>query len=260
MWDLAERMPQKTDWIFRYALKAFELSTVVIQKSSWKLFEDLLIKTALVEPAILDMLTRILITYDSFLDTDSKEKLARLIDATIKWHCPVRHNFEIAWALWIAKTFGIKIEEQSANDIIDTQDSISILILLDLIKNTDLIKGQPKVSDIEAELKGNILMTENWLLAYEGVKKGWLTPSETNLLDNNLFFKILKDKDVEFYKPKKQLKPYKPRDRKPVEHYSSEQSVQTAEQAAQDNQHVEKTDKKQPDEPFDLFIISSLGL
>lgn len=37
-------------------------------------------------------------------------------------------------------------------------------------------------------------MSENWLLAYESVKKGWLIPSEANLLDNNLFFKILKDK------------------------------------------------------------------
>lgn len=51
-------------------------------------------------------------------------------------------------------------------------------------------------------------MTEYWLLAYEGVKKGWLTPPETNLLDNNLFFKILKDKNIEFYDPTKQLQIY----------------------------------------------------
>lgn len=43
------------------------------------------------------------------------------INVTIKEHCPVRHNFEMAWALWIAKTFEIEIEEQSANNIIDTK-------------------------------------------------------------------------------------------------------------------------------------------
>jgi hypothetical protein len=230
LWAFAERNPKKTNWIFKYALRIFEFSTIVIQKNSWKVFEDLLIKTALVEPAILDILTRIFITYNSYLDTDSKEKLKRLVNVVIKEHCAVRHNFEMAWALWIAKTFEIEIEEQSANDIIATRDSISNLILLDLINNTTLVKGSPKVADIEAELKDDILMSENWLLAYESVKKGWLIPSEANLLDNNLFFKILKDKNVEFYKQTKQLKTYKPKDEKPTETYSSGQTTQQAEQ------------------------------
>ena len=229
LWAFAERNPQKTDWIFKYALRIFEYSTIIIQNNSWKVFEDLLIKTALVEPAILDILTRIFITYDSYIDADSKEKLKRLVNVTIKDHCPVKHNFEMAWALWIAKTFEIEIEEQSANDIIDTRDSVSNLILLDLINNSTLVKGNPKVTNIEVELKEDILMSENWLLAYESVKKGWLTPAETNLLDNNLFFKILKDKNVEFYKHTKQLKVYQPKEQKLAETQPSGQATQQTE-------------------------------
>ena len=254
IWAFAERNPNKTDWIFKYTLRIFEFTTVVIQKNSWKVFEDLLVKTALIEPAILDILTRIFITYKSYLDSDSKEKLKKLINVTIKEHCPVRHNFEIAWALWIAKTFEIEIEEQSANDIIDTRDSISNLILLDLINNFNLVNGNPRISDIEAELKDNILMSENWLLAYEGVKKGWLTPAEGNLLNNNLFFKILKNKNVEFYKQTKQLRTYKPKEEKPIVTYSGGQVVQQTEQRPQDNQKVEKPENKQPGEHIDLFI------
>lgn len=229
IWSFAERNPKKTDWIFKYSLKKFEFSTVIIQKKSWKIFEDLIIKTALIEPAILDILTRIFITYKAYLDADSKEKLKKLINIIIKVHCPVRHNFEIAWALWIAKTFEIEIEEQSANDVIDTRDSISNLILLDLINNSSLVAGHPRINDLEAELKDDILMTENWLWAYEGVKKGWLTPTETHLLDNNLFFKILKDKNVEFYKPDKQLKIFKPKEVQPIHSYSSGEAIQQAE-------------------------------
>lgn len=230
IWAFAERNPQNMDWIFKYALRIFEFSTIVIQKSSWKVFEDLLIKTALVEPAILDIFTRIFITYISYIDADSKEKLKRFVNVSIKEHCCVKHNFEMAWALWIAKTFEIEIEEQSANDIIDTRDSVSNLILLDLINNSTLVKGSLRVADIEAELKDDILMSDNWLLAYEGVRKGWLTPSEANLLDNNLFFKILRDKNVEFYKQTKQLKTYKPKDEKPTETYSGGQAIQQTEQ------------------------------
>ena len=254
IWAFAERNPKKTDWIFKYSLRIFEFSTVVIQNKSWKVFEDLLIKTALIEPAILDILTRIFITYSSYLDADSKEKLKRLINVTIKEHCPVRHNFEIAWALWIAKTFEIEIEEQSANNIIDTRDSISNLILLDLINNSTLINGHPRLSDIEAELKDDILMSENWLLAYEGVKKGWLTPIEANLLDNNLFFKILKNKNVEFYKQIKQLKTYKPKEDKPIETYPGGQAAEPEQQTSHENQQIETTESTQTGEPFDIFI------
>jgi hypothetical protein len=254
LWAFAERNPKKTDWIFKYALRIFEFSTIIIQKNSWKVFENLLIKTALVEPAILDILTRIFITYNSYLDEESKEKLKELVNVTIKEHCPVRHNFEMAWTLWIAKTFQIDIEEQSANDIIATRDSVSNLILIDLINNSTLVKGSPKVADIEAELKEDILMSDNWLLAYEGIKKGWLTPSEVNLLDNNLFFKILKDKNIEFYKEAKQLKTYKPKDEKPAETYSSGQATQQTEQM--DNQQTEnKLTEGQVD-----FYVSGLEL
>lgn len=255
LWAFAERNPKKTDWIFKYALRIFEFSTIIIQKNSWKVFEDLLIKTALVEPAILDILTRIFITYNSYLDGGSIEKLKKLVNVVIKEHCPVRHNFEMAWALWIAKTFAIEIEEQSANDIIDTKDSVSNLILLDLINNSTLVKGSPRIANIEAELKEDILMSDNWLLAYEGVKKGWLTPSEANLLDNNLFFKILKDKNVEFYKQAKQLKTYKPKDETPTETYSNGQVIPQIEQTENQQAETALTTNEQT-----ILFISGLDL
>jgi hypothetical protein len=77
-----------------------------------------------------------------------------------------------------------------------------------LIKNTTLIEGHPSISKIEAELKGDILFSENWLLAYEIVKKGWVNPANPNLLNDNLFFKLLKDNNIEFYDDTKQLSIY----------------------------------------------------
>lgn len=251
IWAFAEKNPKKTDWIFKYSLRVFEFSNVVIQKKSWKVFEDLLVKTALIEPAILDILTRIFITYKDYLDSVSTNKLKRLINVTIKEHCAVRHNFEIAWSLWIAKTFEIEIEEQSANDIIETRDSVSNLILLDLIKNSTLVKGSPKISDIEADLQGDILMTESWLLAYESIKKGWLNPAEPNLLDNNLFFKILKDSNVEFYKPTKQLKIYLPKEDKPVDSYSGGQNIQ---ETVPNDTSTEQTENSQQENQISFYV------
>ncbi len=208
IWGFAEKNPKKTDWIFKYSLRIFEFRTIEIPKSSWKLFENLLFKTALIEPSILDIVTRILLSYNSFLDADSKTKLKVLITNIINDHSPINHNFEVSWTLWIAKTFNIEIEESSANKIIDTKDSVANLILLDLLKTTTLVQGHPQINKLEVELKDDILFSENWLLAYEGVKKGWLVPVSTNFIDDNLFFKLLKDLDIEFYNTTNQLIPF----------------------------------------------------
>lgn len=225
IWAFVEKNPQKADWILKYSLRIFEFSTVKIPKESWKIFEDLLIKTALIEPATLDIITRILLTYKSFFDSLSLEKLTKLVNVIINEHCSVNHNFEISWALWIARTFEIKISEQSANKIIETRDSISNLILLDLINNTTLVEGLPNINELEAELLDDILFSENWLLAYEGVKKGWLVPAEPDLLENNLFFKLLKDNNIEFYKTTNQLITYKGKEEKPKITYSGVETI-----------------------------------
>ncbi len=258
IWSFVEKNPKKADWIFKYSLRIFEYSTVKIPKNSWKTFEDLLLKTALIEPAILDIVTRILLTYKSYLDASSKEKLSKLVNVIINEHCPVHHNFEVSWALWIAKTFEIEIEEISANKIIDTKDSISNLILLDLIKNTTLVKGTPQINKIEADLTDNILFTESWLLAYEGVKKGWLNPAELNLLDNNLFFKLLKDNDIEFYDTSKQMNVYKGKEESPTETYASGQTSSQSQETTE-GQTTKIIENQQPNEFINL-IVSGLEI
>ena len=130
----------------------------------------------------------------------------------IVYHSPIKHNFEVSWALWLAKTFEIGIAETTVNCVIEMKDTICLLVLLDISKTTKLVQGNPPdFSKIESELNSDILFSEYWLLAYEGVKKGWLTPSNANFLDENHFFKLLKDLDVEFYDTSKQLEVYEPK-------------------------------------------------
>jgi Reverse transcriptase (RNA-dependent DNA polymerase) len=212
IWEMAENDRKHSDTLFKYSLRVFERRTIQISKSDWKLFEELLFKTALMEPSVLDIVTRILLTYRSFIDAKSKEKLTELIKTILIEHTPINHNFEISWALWIAKTFGIEINEECADKVLETGDNIAILILLDLINNTTLVSGHPNVTVIESTLTADALFSDQWLLAYEGVKKGWLVSPSPNLLQNNDFFKLLEDRDIEFYDKDSQLSefPVKP--------------------------------------------------
>ncbi len=236
IWGIGQENKSRTDWVFKYSLKLFEFGTVLIPKKSWRLFENLLLKTTLMQPAILDITTRIFITYSEHIDSVSKTKMKDLIEAVITNHSQVNHNFEVSWSLWLAKTFEIQIEESIANKVIETKDSSAILILLCLDKEHKLVSGNPDYSTITSELTDNVLFSEYWILAYEAVRKNWLTPSNSSLIADNKFFSILNDLDVEFFDCSRQLKVYKN-----IE--SIEQNINVSE-ATQNIETKEKSDKE----------------
>lgn len=235
VWGLVEKQPLRSDWIFRYALRTFEFKTTEIPQKNWKLFENLLLKTVLVEPAVLDIVTRILLSYQQFLDQDSKKKMKNLVEQIIKNHSQMGHDFEIFWSLWLAKTFNIVIEDELVSCIFEMKNTISLLILLDIAKTTNLInkdKGDEYFSQFSEDWDSNILFSEHWLLAYEGIKKGWLTPSKTNLIQENHFFKILDDLDIEFYDSSMQLEVYQPKSKSQdyYERYNNQETPESKEQ------------------------------
>ncbi len=199
LWGIGEKNYSRTDWIFKYALRTFEFGSTVITAESWSIFENLLLKTALIQPAVLDIVAKILIKYEEFIDDKSLLKIKTLIESVIMVHTPINHNFETSWALWIAKRFKIEIEKTVATEVIATNDPISILILLCLDKVDGLVKDNPDYTCIEQQLDNNVLFSELWILAYESVRKGWLVPVDPNLIENNGFFKILDDLDVDFF-------------------------------------------------------------
>jgi len=228
IWGIGEKNYSRTDWIFKYALRTFEFGTTPIPKDSWKIFENLILKTALIQPAILDIVTRIFLNYESYLGADSKSKIKNLINQVIKNHSSINHNFETSWALWLAKSFEIEIEQNIAKQVIETNDSISILILLCMDKVKGLVQGPTDYSSIENNLKDDVLFSENWILAYQGIKNGWLTPTEPDLISNNAFMNILYTLDVDFFDCNLQLEVYKKIEKAEIKQdYSSAESSPT---------------------------------
>lgn len=209
IWGIGEINKSRTDWVFKYSLRLFEFGTVIIPENSWRIFENLLLKTSLIQPAILDITTRILLTYKDYIDAISKAKIKDLIESVIVNHSQINHNFEVAWALWLAKSFDIEIEENIANIVIETKDPAALLILLCIDKEHQLVNGNPDYSSITAELIDNVLFSEYWILAYEAVRKNWLTSPNPDLISENQFFSILNNLEVEYFDCSRQLKVYK---------------------------------------------------
>lgn len=176
-----------------YATQRFE--SVPIMKENWNLFESLVLKTAILNPLLLQQIVPLLVAYDNLVD---RNKIHKVVEEIIKIHAPMGHSFEISWALWLAKTFDIKIENSIAEDIFKSNDVIPILIALDL-KSKNLIESTLDLSTIIENINEESLFEEKWLLTYESIVHDWLPPINPNPLEINEYFKILKDHNIKFY-------------------------------------------------------------
>lgn len=195
--DLVIKHPK--DSVLKFAIKKLFYDRIF--KSNWNLFESLVYRMGISEPVILPEILKLLLTYQDWVD---KVKLKRFLTSIISEHVYKGHDFEVSWALWIAKTFSIKINKSLAQQVFDSRDSISILICFDMIQ-MKLISDKLNLSSIESEINQNGFVNEWWLLIYEGIIKKWIKTNPTNLLSKNKYFFELKKKGIEFYDTNRQI-------------------------------------------------------
>ena len=208
---LADEYPRKA--VLCYAITKFK--RVVIMKENWNLFESLILKTAILNPSCLSFIVPLLVAYDNYDNLVNRQKIGNVVEEIVKINAKLGHSFEISWALWLAKVFDIKINDSIAEDIFNSSDVIPILIALDL-KSENLIDASVESSHLIKDLTDDSLFEEKWLLTYESIIHKWLIPINSNPLDNDEYFKILKGFDVKFYDDKIKAEPLKIKDLKKI--------------------------------------------
>ncbi|MEF3305332.1 RNA-directed DNA polymerase [Paenibacillus sp. GYB003] len=211
------------DDLITYFSKAFELSKLYpdesvlkyslteivdsrVDEKNWALYESLLLNAVIAEPSVLPTVTEIFLAYNNEKYKLNKKKIASTLFELISFHSQYNHVHEITWALWLCKTLKIKLTTQVTKIISSIDDSLVALISLDLYNNNLITRLN---TDLWRErLNKENLYTEHWLLAYEGMKKGWIAPIDgKDYLEEDEFFKELKENDVEFYIPENQVTP-----------------------------------------------------
>jgi hypothetical protein len=179
------------DSVLKLALNKFNY--VRIEPQNWEIFEALLVKVGLTEPATLQQISKILITYKSLIT--KKERIKGFIIELINQHSEVGHDYEITWALWIAKMFNINLSKNEFEKVINSNSVTATLVVLDLLQSKSFTIN---ISKVEEKIASYSLTDKNWLLVYESILKGWITDAH-NIVENSFFFKMLKDKNVFFY-------------------------------------------------------------
>jgi hypothetical protein len=198
--DLSNQLPNQ--FVLAYAVSRIK-RVIPISYKNWALIETMLLKTMIAEPSTIKEVFRILYTHSTKV---SVKKIEKVLMGFISYHCKRGDDYEVSWALWIAKTFKIKIICHLSKELSRSKDTISILIILDLIESGLIDKADISTEEWDKKLEKESLYDENWLLAYEISIKKWIGTSYS-YIDEVSYFNLLRKSKVSFYNPDLQIEP-----------------------------------------------------
>jgi len=182
--------------ILLYALKTIQ--DYVILKENWSLMESFILKCILFEGSCIPTAINIFLDYDSDQYPLNMVQIKEVILELINYHTKYSNDYEISWALWLQYALGIGIPEDLTAQFQNTDNPIVQLMVLDL-SNKGKINVNIASLQWDKYLDKKYLYDEHWLFAYEVNKKGWLSNGKSDFVEEDPFFKILKNNSVEFY-------------------------------------------------------------
>lgn len=117
----------------------------------------------------------------------------------------VGHQFEASWALHLMRGLRISLNDTGVSDLASSIDgSVVPLIMLDL-ESLNLLQGLPK-SRWQKIIRSSDFWGPNWLLAYEGVRHGWLSDSNNKVSTDPFLGKLLEN-NIVFYDESRNVRP-----------------------------------------------------
>lgn len=184
------------DYVLRYATS--RIRKIVMHKSNLDLFISFLLKCMSVESKTIPYATENIIAY-FIIDPNmlNISQLEKTINNNLLYHIGLENHFEVAWLTWLLKRLKIKMSKPCSDNIGKIDNPVVALDALSMVAN-GLVPNPIDTSLWQTYLTLENLYSENWLIAYEAVNKGWLTPS-TNYLPSDPFFNHIQSLGVSFY-------------------------------------------------------------
>lgn len=164
---------------------------------NWEIFESLLLKSILISPEIIEIAIRILKKHEALVN---KNKLKSLINKIIDLNSELGNDYEVIWALWLAKELNIKINRTNIQKVLQNTSSITCVLALDIYKRNLVNKENDEeiIEILKERLGSEKFYSEEWILYYELKRKKWFSAFDG--LEEDEYMKILLDKGIEFLK------------------------------------------------------------
>ncbi|PXW28268.1 RNA-directed DNA polymerase [Paraburkholderia caballeronis] len=194
----------KDESLVKYGVK--QISSTIIKKSNWNIFESYLLKCAYGFPNTIQVIAHILSTYQHHGYPVDKDAVFRLCNNLIAASAASDHHGEVAWLLWVCKQLDIDLSATVVDEIERMASPVCTLMLLDL-QHAGTVTTPPAAGALTQYAAAGALQSAEWLLAYEGGRRHWLGNADTNFIDNHAHFGPLRVAGVRFYDENKVVPP-----------------------------------------------------
>ncbi len=151
---------------------ASSLRWLEIQGGNWPLVHDLLLQAVLVEPGCIRRAMGSLLEHTRKGLPLNKDAVRDTLSRVIVRHVPLGGSSEVAWALWGAIAFEVRLDDSVGRTLGAMSDSVVAVLALDA-ERRGLLAGLDKTKWLGLITKEE-LRSDQWLLAYEAPRKGWL--------------------------------------------------------------------------------------
>jgi len=170
-----------------------------------EILESFLLKAAAIAPGTMDRICRIILNINHIYGCISIKRISERFLRMAEKHFENGALFEVIWLLYTIRGLKYPINSSKIMACAEGVPSSSIrLLLLDMTSKGLCMKPAPAQKWENEINQDRILSDWSWLFSYEGIRKGWL--NDRHGVMNHPFFKIMNDKDINFYDPNKNIK------------------------------------------------------
>ncbi len=192
--DIAKQHPTKG--VIGYALS--RMRTMDVSPGNWDLFQDLLLQLSTADPGAFPIALSKLAHVHKLGEAVDRLKLSKFANAQMGMHANLGHANEVAWLLWAALVFELRLSRASAKAVSRMTDAVVVLLALHAASNA-IFESPLDTVRWRSMLRRESLFKSQWLLAYECGVKGWLKSPKNKYLRGEPGFAWLADIGVEFY-------------------------------------------------------------
>lgn len=161
-----------------------------------ELVQRLLFQAAAIDPGTLHIALYVAFEHKEKgirLDLDA---LDRALTSIVCRHSALQHGGDIAWALWGAVVFGVNLQEAAIRSLENLTDPIAIVMALFADSKGALARSITRTQwDTLATFRE--LFDRRWLVGYEAVGQGWLSPT-TDPANSDPFFAECRNRGIQF--------------------------------------------------------------
>lgn len=190
--------------LIKYGLK--QISSRIIKKSNWDIFEAYLLKCGFSFPNTLQVIASVLATYHHYNYDLNKVAIERFCNNLIKVHAISDHHSEVIWLLWICKELRLNIKRDVVREIEGMSSSVCVLLVIDLYES-GVIKTNIRADYLRKFANSSSLYSDSWLLSYEAGRRLWLKNKNSNYIKEDHFFGALLNSNVSFFDENKLCNP-----------------------------------------------------